>query len=266
MKDGLLNAFLVLCLLSGSCSASYIQMTVSVAQTEVVTEDSFPLNVTVLNTGDEPAYDVQVDLVLPEGFTAEPAHLGVLNPNAPQTHSYTVSVNDSVKPGTYAVVLKTHYTDANAYPFSTISPLFIRYMNPTPFRLRGAVEELKITPEQGGDLRLEVSNLDEKPHDVTVRLHLPDELAANYYVRDIEVPARGISRLSFPVKSFGALPGSSYVVFATMDYAEEDFHYSAAANGMVSIVEAGEGGLPPWTPLLILAALVVVLLYYQVRR
>jgi hypothetical protein len=243
-------------------------MTVTVTQNVVVTEKNTTLNVTVMNSGNEAAYDVQLSLILPEGFTTEPIFAGVLQPNVPYMGSFRVGIDDSAKPGTYPVVVKTHYADANAYPFSTVTPTFIRYGQPTPFKLRGAIKEVSLVGDSKKDIVLEVSNLDNKPHDVLVRFHLPDELAADYYSTEAPVQPHGISEVRVPVKSFGALPDSSYVIFASMEYDEGGLHYSSTAGGMIKILakEVVGDDMPSWVPLAVLVALIALFIYLQIRK
>jgi len=253
-------------LAAGFSSASFIQIGVTVSSPDIVTENEIILNFSVSNTGDEAAHDVQVSLALPDGFTSEPVYMGVLEPNRPFSGGFRIVISDSVKPGTYPVVLTTHYTDANAYPFSTVSPTFIRYRRPTPIKLRGEVSEVKLYGEAEKDLTLKISNLDERPHKVGVRLHLPDELKATYYSTEVNVDARGVGTVTIPIRSFGALGGSSYLVFATMEYEQDGLHYASTASGMASILAEQEKTLPNWLPFAGLVLLVVAVVYTQLRK
>jgi hypothetical protein len=264
LKYRLFSGFFAFFALVGCCSASYIQMGVTVSPPDVVAENVFPLNLTVVNSGDEAAHDVLASLKLPAGFSSEPVYAGLLQPNMPFDGAFRVSVSESVKPGTYPYVLKTHYTDANAYQFSTVSPGFIRYKKPTPSMLRGKMGEVSISEGVEKTLELEVSNLDEKPHKVYVRVHTPDEIAAGQYPGEIAVDARGIGRLQVPVKSFGALPGSAYVVFASLEYDDEGLHYGSTAAGTVKITVKEESEVPSWLPMAALGLLVVAFVGYQV--
>jgi hypothetical protein len=180
--------------------------------------------------------------------------------------SFNVAASSSVIPGVYPLVVKTHYADANAYPFSTVSPNFIRYRQPTPFKLRGTIKEVSLAGDSKKNLVLEVSNLDSKAHNLLVRFHLPDELAADYYSTEVNVQPRGTGKVSVPLKAFGALPGSSYVVFASMEYDEGGLHYSATAGGLVKVGAEEAGGMPSWLPLAVLALLVAAFIYTQIRR
>ena len=94
---------------------------------------------------------------------------------------------------------------------------------------------------------------------------LPDELKAGYYSTELNVDAQGVASATIPVKSFGALPGSTYVVFAAMEY-EGQGHYGSIAQGTVSIMSPDETGMPSWLPLAGLGLLVLAFVYYQFLR
>jgi hypothetical protein len=93
-------AVLTLLLTPSLCDASYIQMTLSAQFPQIITEKNTTIKYTILNSGDEPAYDVQLSPLLPEGFTAEEDFIGVLNPNIPYEGKLYLNIDDSVKAGT----------------------------------------------------------------------------------------------------------------------------------------------------------------------
>jgi hypothetical protein len=258
--------FAAVFLAASSASASYIQMTVTVYASDVLSAEDFGLNYTVVNTGDEAAHDVQLSLGLPEGMSSEPVYAGVMQPNQPVSGVFNVTSSGSLLPGTYSVFVKTQYTDANTYPFSTISPTTIRYLQASPVMLRGVIDAPTLSKDSQQQLRLQVSNLDTKPHHVHVRFHIPDELKAGYYSTTVDVDAKQDAAVSVGLESFGALPGSSYVVFASMEYEEDGVHFGATASSIVPVVENTDETLPSWAPAAALLILAAAFIYYQVRR
>jgi len=265
-------SMLVLFALASAASASYIGITVTVSTPQLASGGSFPVNVSVVNSGDEDAHDVQLSLQLPDGFQSSPVFIGILSPNMPYDAVFEVNASDSAKAGTYPIVVKTHYADANAYPFSTVSPTFFRFKEPTPIMLRATMKEISVAA--GGDtsqnLVLEASNLDDKPHKILVRFHLPDELKADYDSTTLELNPKDSGTVSVPVKSFGALAGSSYLVFASMEYDDSGLHYSSTASGMVKIVADGQSStaMPSvsWLPLAVILVLLAAFIVYQLKK
>ena len=249
-------------------SASRIQMGVSLVPEGDMTGGSFAMNLTILNSGDEAAHDVQASLLLPDGFSSEPIYAGTMDPQVPVFGAFRVLMDGSVNPGLYPIVLKTHYTDANAYPFSTVAPSFLRYKTSAPVMMRGEVGNVTLAGQAEKTIEVRFDNLDDKPHDALIRLMIPDEMKAAESSKRLRIGPKESGRVSFPLKSFGALPGSVYVVFATAEYDEAGLHYASIASGRVEIVAEEKGGLeaPPWLPAGILALLLIIVIYLQVRK
>ncbi len=254
-------------ILSQTCSATYIQMSRTVSAPEVIYEKEFDINITLTNFGDEPAYDVQLSLDLPAGFSKQSAFVGVAEPGVPYTQSFRLTADDSVLSGTYIAVLKVHYADANAYPFSTVGPVVMRYIESTPLTLMAEMSTVNLSSSGGSAKKmvLTVANLDDVPHIVSVRLHIPDELKAQTYSGELEVGAKSSVTKDFQIESFGALAGSSYIVLASLDYDWSSMHYSSVAAGKANIIEGADddGGLPQWIPGAVLVVLVVSFILYQ---
>lgn len=229
--------------------------------------DTFILNVTLSNSGDEAARDVMVSLITPPGgISSEPVFVGTLEPNSGVLAQFKVAIPFKTKPGTYPLIIKTAYADANAYPFSTLSSTSFKYMRPAQTLLRGDIKDVVLAHDGEIETALTVSNLDELPHTVHVQLHLPDEISAGEYSRDVEVGARGLAHVTVPLKSAGALPNSIYQVYATLDFEKGGMHYSSTVSGTVEVVSAQGGAIPSWMPLAALAVLVFAFAYHQLRK
>jgi|GEM_PF-580937 len=256
----------ILLLLAIPVQASYISMTMTLMVPQIVSENEFNINVTVVNSGDEPAHDVSLDLSLPDGFKHERVYLGVSHPNMENVVSFKVTADETVLPGTYPAIVKLHYADANSYPFSNVGPIFIRYKQPTAIKLRATIDAVNLSAAGGeSPLTMKITNLDEKARQIKVKLHLPDELRTPEAEQTVTVGAKAIRSMTFPLETLGALAGSRYSVIATMEY-EDDMHYGSYAQGMASIVDSvapQETSLPSWLPMAALAVLVLAFVGYQ---
>jgi len=258
-------AFSFFTLLSCPVSASYIQMGVTTVTPTIIKSDAFEVNVSVQNTGDETAHDVTLSLGLPPGFDHEPVFVGPLPINTPYEAVFEVSVQEGLLQGSYPLVVYLNYADANSYQFSSVSPTIIRYARATTSKLRGSISDAELTASGETDLVLNVGNSDYKAHSVNVRLNLPNELATENYQRQITVEPAKMKELKLPIKSFGALAGSNYLVFASLEYEEDNMHYSFIASGKVAVVEK-KTSLPFSVPFVALLVLAVVLIYSQLRK
>lgn len=247
-------------------SASFIRMTTNIYLEPVVHGTSTTVNVSVVNSGDEPAHDVELSLVLPEGFSSNKVYLGNMQPNLEYNANFHVNITPGAKSGRYPLILKLHYADANAYPFSVVSPSFLMYEESTPIMVRGFMSEITLGTEGEREMRLKMSNLDSKAHAVRVRMVTPDEIKVD--PRDSEIPLGGNEEkeVLYKIKSFGALAESSYVIFATMEY-DDSLHYSSLANGMVKVVSGGQSSVvPSWLPFAAVVILIALLIYYQLKK
>jgi len=246
-------------------SASFIRMTADIQVEPIVSGSSTKVNVSLVNSGDEPAHDTQLSLILPDGFSTDSAYAGVMYPNAPYENVFGVNISGGLLPGRYPLVLKIHYSDANAYPFSVVSPSFIMYEQATPVMVRGSMPELQLGVSEEKQLKLSLSNMDSKPHNLKVRLITSDEIVSDPHEKEVQINANGQTDLMFNVKPFGALPDSTYVVFATIEY-DDSLHYSSIATGVVKVVREESGLNLSWLPVAVLLILIGLFIYYQLKR
>ena len=225
---------LALLLLVAPAQARVISITTS-SDTIVMSNDSADFNVTVLNSGDEPAYDVKISLLFPDGFSSKPVFVGRLDQSSRHAAVFKVS-SEQVKEGEYSFATLVEYKDANRHPFSAVSPSTIVYKTPLSSRITAAIQptELKNT----GRLVMDVRNLDDKQHDVAIKLYLPNELFSENSQKRITLAANENKQESFVIENFGALDGSTYTVFAVLSY-DNGQHYSYVASSSIGI---GGGG------------------------
>ena len=243
--------------LVSTTAATYITLSSSVAVCDIISGNETRINITTTNFGDEPAHDVRLSLLLPDGFMSESIMFGRVDANEKRSGSFVVSIDPDVLPGGYPVILLTDYKDANAYPFSAVSTdncyMFIK--KKTSSNIYGRIPEVSLTGTVPGGFDIEVfnGNLDDTEQEIHVRLFTPRELRLNpgggANARESILLNAGESRkLSYEISSFGALPGSTYAILATLDYAEDDLHYSSFCVGKVSVDggpgAVGTGGAP----------------------
>jgi len=246
-------------------SAGIISLTTTVS-TDIMTEDSTKIHVKLLNSGDEPAYNVQMSLLLSSSFNSEPIFIETLNPNEPFEADFDVTLTEEIIPGNYPIVILTDYADANGYPFSSVSPSFIVYQTRKLSKVSGGIPTLSLSGKKSKNLILNIRNLDDIPHDVEVKLFLPRELKVVDEERTLSIGAKDEEQLNFEVSSLSALTGSSYIVLASMEYEYEDSHYSSFGRGVIKIEEEKPFEFSIWIPILSFCVLLIIFLYYFIRR
>jgi hypothetical protein len=261
---------LVLSLIPEIVSANVISLTTTIS-TEIMSKILTEVRVKILNSGDEAAYSVQASILLPDDFVVNPNtnYVGVLNPNEPKELKFNVSLKNHVYEGTYPLIVFVDYTDANGYPFSSVSPNYITYKTNTFSKLSGIFSELSLSGKESKKITLTLSNLDSIPHEVKIKLFIPRELKVLDDSRVLSVKSKEEKKLDFDVSSFSALAGSSYVVLASIEYDDNNLHYSSFAQTIVKIIEEKSSislDLPSWSPIAIIVILIVNFIYFQFRK
>jgi len=253
----------ILLLILPLVSATVISLTTTVS-TDTMTENTTKIHVELLNSGDESANNVQISLI--SDFESNPIFVGTLMPNVPFESDSNVSLKKDISPGNYPLVVLVDYSDANGYPFSSVSPSSIVYKTPTVSKISVAISELTLSGKQSKKLTITVRNLDDVSHELDVKLILPRELKVVDGERTILIQPKEEKELNFDVSSFSALAGSSYVILASIEYEHEGLHYSSLGRGIIKIIEkSGIVELPSWLPVAVIVALVAVFIYYQFR-
>jgi len=244
--------------------AGTISLTTSVT-TDVLSKNQGQIQVSLSNSGDESAYNVQVSLIT-DNFSSQPVHVGTLDVNKPYETEMSVVATNNLKEGNYPVVLLTEYTDANGYPFSSISPVTLTYKNPYSSRINGIFENIELSEKRSKNLVLKLKNMDQVDHNVDVKLILPNELSSDITEKNINVGSKKEEEIIFKISNFAGLEGSSYVILASIEY-EDDYHYSSLASGMVRIVEGSNVlSLPKWLPIVGLTLSIIILVFYLLKN
>jgi hypothetical protein len=129
-----------------------------------------------------------------------------------------------------------------------------------------------VSDDETKDLKLKIINIDPAPHSYVVKLHTPNEISVEPAEQRIDIAASSEQEVNFKVKSFGALPDSSYAVTATIEYEDMstgvNLHRTFLASSIVSIVKKPSAGefIPTWIPIALLVLLIGAFAYLQLRR
>jgi hypothetical protein len=215
----------------GSASASFITMATEFSVSE--TSGGLELVISTENRGDEPAYGVQFEVQAGEKQFASPvvSRLGV---NEKTAATFPVG-NAFGLPGHYPVIIKTHYKDANAYPFSALTVGFYDYEQPVVSKILVRAEDVTIPSNGKGNVNFVIRNNDSVPRDVGLVLHLPDELAVVSERQSLNIAPRSEENLRFTVENFSALENSGYAITLVAEYEDGERHYSSAGSMVAQI-------------------------------
>ena len=215
----------------GIAPASYITMATEFSI--VATPAGLELVVASENRGDEPSYGVQFEVQAGDKqFTS--AEVPRLSVNGKTTERFPVGDAFGL-PGHYPIVIKTHYKDGNAYPFSALTVGFYDHQQPVVSKVLMRARNADVPSNGAGTVNVVVRNNDAVPRDLEVVLHLPDELAAAAQRQSLQLAAGSEETLDFVVENFSALENSSYSVAVVAQYEDEERHYSASGSAVVRI-------------------------------
>jgi hypothetical protein len=247
-------------------TATYITMTVTISSDDVFHQNSTIISASVIQSGDEAAYDVEVKPIESEEFNVTGSlSTKILEPGETLQGNFTIHATENILEGKYPFVIRVIYQDVNGYPFSIVASHLLTYVNGYSSSVFGTISELEITQEGSGEATLKIRNLDERSHNVKIHLYLPRELKSTITEKNISLGAREEEEIKVEIESFGAVTGSSYVILASIEYQNASYHYSSFANGMVKIVEKKENLYIFWIVIVIFVILLMVFIYYKLR-
>jgi len=263
MRKNILFILFLSLLLPSLGVASYITMVTNFS----IEENDRGLTLVVIskNRGDEPAYDIQYEIRAGSQtfLGSSVAQLGV-NKEIRQEFAIDGAFES---PGHYPVIIKTHYRDANAYPFSALATGFYDYKAPALSGVLIRADNLKIPANGKGVIEFTVRNSDSVAHELNLVLHLPNELVVLEEDQQRSIGPRATEILRYTLENFSALDNSSYAVVLIAEYEEEGTHYSTAGSVLVQLTEPTAVSREMLWILLAVGALVIVLLVVvRVRR
>jgi len=244
--------------------AGVISLTTTISS-DIMTKDETKIHVSLLNSGNEPANNVQITPLLPNNFSSEPVSFDKLNPNEPEETEFKVKLTEETTPGSYPVAILTDYADVNGYPFSSVSPSFIIYKTRTISKVSGVISEVSLTDKNSKKLVLTLRNLDDTSHNIKIKIFIPRELKISENEKEMAIGPKEEKVLNLEISSLSALVGSSYLVLASIDYEDSVLHYSTFARGIVKIELGKSFEFPLWLPILSFIVLLIIFFYYLKR-
>jgi len=110
-------------------------------------------------------------------------------------------------------------------------------------------------------------NLEDKLYDVKLRLFLPRELKSDVVEKNVTIGPRDEKEIKVNIESFGrVVAGSSYEIFASLEYDDNGLHYLSLVKGPVYIIEEKEISYVFWIAIVAFIVLILVFVYYSLRR
>jgi len=216
-----------------SCAAGSIGFRVD---TDVDTRDGLSVKVTLTQTGDEAANDVTPTIeFLGKQTTGEP--IAKFQPS--QDHVWEIRLRDQpLTPGSYAVVVRVRYSDANGYPFEITSLAPATPGGKAGARVSGAfvIPKVPVDGDADGTLSLKKPKGRSGPFEGVLisphGLHLTPE----HFPVDFD--QEGNASIDLSLNNDKLLAGTSVNVFALVSSDQDGFHQTDTVRGTIHIVAA----------------------------
>jgi hypothetical protein len=203
--------------------------------TTQIKSDTLFTTVTVTNRGDEAADNIQIETQSPT-TSQKSAVLPTLPVGKSHSETFSYPLQGLLR-GRYPYLARIDYTDTNLYPFSALAFSLFNYQENASSYLLGTLGNTKI--EKNGRIELSVKNLDARDKQLTIELITPRELSVDHARSQSVLSAGAESTISFSMRNFSALQGSTYAVFALIQYEDGGTHFTTLAPGTVIIGPPG---------------------------
>ncbi len=262
MRRTIFFMFIFLAIVTNA-QASYISMEPSFTVTD--SEKGVFLKLRTQNKGDEPAYAVQF-----EAYVGKAKVTGQTVPrlNVNEETSSDFHITDAFTlPGHYPVIIRTHYQDANSYPFSSLTVGFYDYQSPAISDIFIKAEGTDIPGNSRRRLDFTLRNSGDTRQDLDLELNVPKELAVNDEAKKIDIGPKAEKTVTFTVENFSGLENSSYAVFLVAQYKDSEKHHSTAGSAIVRISPLSSGLSPSlWLVITIITAVILIIAAMLLQR
>lgn len=221
------------CALAAPAAAGTISITIS--QGVAVSADKLMVNLKVGNSGNEAALSVTPSFHFGDQVVRGKGKES-LEPQTSFEETLTLPVG-SLGEGRWPYRIAVDYTDQNQYPFQALQTQALIVGSPPPAKV--VVPAIKSGDIAGsGTVTLTVKNLTADPRTARVSVFVPEGLEATDPVREVKLDGWKQQDLEVPITNRTALAGSTYPVFAVVEYDDGAVHETAVAPGTVSVIEA----------------------------
>lgn len=238
-------------------------ITIETKATVNIDKDTIKSTVEVTNKGDEAAYNVRITADI-GGKLLKGTVKDVLKVNEKHSEEFTTEAGFK-KAGRYPVIVTIEYTDQNQYPFTALSIVDLVYKENVITRVSGQLIALEVMEK--GNLKVKVKNLEDIEKKVNILLVIPKELSSPNRQKEVVIKGGAEETVKFDIRNLAALLGSNYVVYAVLQYEDDNYHYTNSTRGNIKIEEKKEIVKFYRWPLVALAVLLIfAVLYINLRK
>lgn len=208
-------------------------LTMEVRADLAVSEKAVEGTITVVNRGDEPAWNVHAEIGFPGGASVKEI-IGLLGVRQSASISFEKHVG-GMKEGTYALPITVVFHDARLYPFSALAcPKFTLGKASSPGL------SCSTTPmESGREIVFEIGNLESFPKRIKSTFLFPREFYCPRPEISLPMEPSETKVVSFPLLHSWAIPGARYPVYCMFEFEKEKRHHTLVCPGEIRFMEKG---------------------------
>lgn len=228
-----LGLVVIFALLPVSGYGSYISMVIQTTIT--ASPEKVEVQIKVQNRGDEPAVAIYPELQLGSAeVKLNQLNTMAVNDSNQWTHTFLPGEAGLKLYGTYPLLITLIYHDSKMYAMSIPEVvLFELVKGGKELSFTGRIETTDV--QDTGQVKLTLDNSTDRAVAGQFRVLLPKELTTANKSGTFELQANKTSQLRFPITNMGALVGSSYKIFAIMEFDESGSHYCVLASAMIKV-------------------------------
>ena len=158
-------------------------------------------------------------------------------------HSFPVSDLAFPEAGTYPLIVRLRYHDANMYPYSIVSAMSVQVGESIPQNVPIKGEMIAGQVAEEGALDLRVRNTGLLSLEARLTMVSPAELVVVGDSGKLDIPAGEEKQISYVIKNNGSLPGSRNNVHAIIEYSTSGQHGVVILEESVAAVKQLTAGL-----------------------
>jgi len=230
-EEKMKKIILTILLITNSLFAGYIALNTTTS-TSLSNQNHIAISSTINNKGNEPAINIYQEITLQnQSIKTDTSEI------LPADSSISIQSafeNLNLDKGRYYIIINTHYSDINSYPFSTISSIPILTAFPQGLPLFSPEPPESIEIKKAGRLNIPLNfQGDILPKIGKISLYAPNNLTASAPIKISD--GNWPEEVEFLITNETGLPNSDFIYELIIEYDYKGFHESINSNGIIKL-------------------------------
>ena len=217
-----------------------LQVQVETSSREIIPGETAVLNFSLRNMGDEGCLNARMELHFSEGLESTYVNLGDLGAGAVINGFFEVEKKQSSLAGVYATPLYLQCYDVNGKLISMVFHSTLNFNSNELPKSRAVFEDISVTPDSHSSFSVKIQNMGEADQVVFLNDYFPSTFVVEELPDNVSVPSKSVKTVEGRVKTFGALPGSSFSAYISTAYVDDDMRFETLSAGRVIVESPSE--------------------------